>query len=401
MAVQILTVSQVTNAISRVISEGIGSVSVQGEISNYKLHSSGHRYFTLKDEGASISCVMWRSRQVSFQLSDGMKVIVSGNITVYPQRGNYQIECTSIKPVGQGDLYIAFEALKAKLLEKGYFDADRKREIPELPMKIGVSTSPTGAAIQDIITTCQRRFPSAAIYFRPTLVQGDGSAEDIVSAIQELNDEKVDVIIIGRGGGSLEDLWAFNMEITADAIYNSKIPIVSAVGHETDFSISDMVADIRAATPTAAAEIVTPYTLDYVLNVLLNSQTSMISIIQNNVSNQKDIIKSLVESHAFKGFSDKIKNKIQYIDDLEAKQQLILKHRFNTLSNQLKAIESHCKSLYPLSPLDKGFALLKSDNKYISTQETLGNFIAVDIMRKNEVASVSVNKVSKVESFKK
>jgi exodeoxyribonuclease VII large subunit len=299
--------------------------------------------------------------------------------------------------VGQGDLYIAFEALKEKLSEQGYFDSERKKEIPELPLKIGVSTSSTGAAIQDILTTCQRRFPAATIYFRPTLVQGDGSAEDIVSAIEELNKEEVDVIIIGRGGGSLEDLWAYNMKITADAIYNSKIPIISAVGHETDFSISDMVADLRAATPTAAAEIVTPYTIDYIIQVILDSQTRFNNSISNFILNQKDTIKSLVESHAFRALSDKIKSKIQYIDDLEAKQLVLLKYKFNTLSNGLKAIESHCKSLHPLSSLDKGFALLKSGDRFINNQESLGNFITVDVVRKDEVASVSVNNVRKVE----
>ncbi len=399
MAVQILTVSQVTNAISRVISEGIGSVSVQGEISNFKLHSSGHRYFTLKDEGASISCVMWRSRQLNFTPADGMKVIASGNITVYPQRGNYQIECTSIKPVGQGDLFIAYEALKAKLQELGYFDLERKRQIPELPMKIGVSTSPTGAAIQDILTTCKRRFPAATIFFRPTLVQGDGSAEDIVSAINELNKENVDVIIIGRGGGSLEDLWAYNMEITADAIFNSNTPIISAVGHETDFTIADLVADKRAATPTAAAEMVTPFTLDFVLQVLMNSQTNITSSIKKHIVTLKDDVKSATDSHSFRSISDKIKNKIQYMDDMEARQSMLIKHRIETLKNRLKSNESQCKSLYPLSPLDKGFALLKLEKRYISKDETLGNFIFVEVVRKDEIATVSVNKVCKVESL--
>lgn len=395
MAVQILTVSQVTNTISRVISEGIGSVSVQGEISNYKLHSSGHRYFTLKDEGASISCVMWRSRQLNFMPTDGMMVVVSGNITVYPQRGNYQIECTSMKPVGQGDLYIAFEALKEKLQQKGYFEKARKRNIPELPMRIGVSTSPTGAAIQDILTTCNRRFPAATIYFRPTLVQGDGSAEDFVDAIEELNKEKVDVIIVGRGGGSLEDLWAYNMEITADAIYNSKTPIISAVGHETDFTIADFVADIRAATPTAAAEIVTPFTTDYILNVLNNSISEITNSIKRIIEEYNGNIKSIIESHTFKFIPEKIRNKIQFIDDLEARLILITNHKFDNIKSKLISYEQQCKSLNPILPLDKGFALIESNNKIISKDETLGNYIEVDLVRKNERANVLIQKVSK------
>jgi exodeoxyribonuclease VII large subunit len=393
MAIQILTVSQVTNTISRVISDGIGPVSVQGEISNYKLHSSGHRYFTLKDEGAQISCVMWRSRTLNFIPADGMMVVVSGNITVYPQRGNYQIECTSMKPVGQGDLYIAFEALKEKLQQKGYFDISRKRSIPELPLRIGVSTSPTGAAIQDIITTCKRRFPPAIILFRPTLVQGDGSAEDIVEAINDLNKEDVDVIIVGRGGGSLEDLWAYNMEITADAIFNSKVPVISAVGHETDFTIADFVADLRAATPTAAAEIVTPFTIDYILNVLNNSKIDLTNFIKRHIEDFESNIKSLIDSHPFKFVLEKIKNKIQLLDEMESKMIMLSKHRFETLKNKLISYEQQCKSLNPISPLDKGFALLQSKNKYIGNNETLGNYIEVDLIRKNENVNVLIQKV--------
>ena len=399
MAVEVLSVSQVTNAISRVLSEAFGTVHVQGEISNYKLHSSGHRYFTLKDEAASISCTMWRTRQINFQPADGMKVIVTGNITVYPPRGNYQIECTSMKPVGQGDLFIAFEALKAKLQQKGYFDIERKREIPELPMRIGVSTSPTGAAIKDILSTCQRRFPAVEIYFRPTLVQGEGAAEDITEAIKELNQEKLDVIIIGRGGGSLEDLWAYNMEITADAIYNSKVPVISAVGHETDFTIADLVADKRAATPTAAAEMVTPFTLDYVVQVLENSQQNMELFIKHFLTNIGEKVNAAISSYAFKGIPDKVRNLIQYIDDIETKISILTNHRLDVMSNLLKSNESHCRSLHPLAPFEKGFALLRSDGRIISKDETLGNFINVDIIRKDETATVSVNKISKEKNF--
>jgi len=198
---KIVTVSELSSAISSLLAEGIGFVSVQGEISNFKSHSSGHKYFTLKDEHAQISCTVWRSRRLNFLPEDGMKVIVTGELTVYPPQGKYQIECSSIKQVGQGELYLAFEMLKKKLEAKGMFETARKRAIPELPLTIGISTSPTGAAIQDMLSTINRRMPVCTIYFRPTLVQGEGSAEDIAQAIDDLNSYSPDVIIIGRGGG--------------------------------------------------------------------------------------------------------------------------------------------------------------------------------------------------------
>ncbi|MFC2130987.1 exodeoxyribonuclease VII large subunit [Bacteroidota bacterium] len=400
METQVLSVSQLTNAISRVLEENIGTVSIQGEISNFKAHSSGHRYFTLKDEGAQISCLMWRSRTLNFQPADGMKVIITGKITVYPPRGNYQVECFSIKPVGQGDLYLAYEALKEKLEEQGYFDEDRKRAIPELPMRIGVSTSPTGAAIKDILSTIERRFPACKIYFRPTLVQGDGSAEDIVRAISELNKLPLDVIIIGRGGGSLEDLWAFNMEITANAIFNSKIPVVSAVGHETDFTIADFVADARAATPTAAAEMVTPFTTDYVLQVIDNTELRLSDSLLRIIKENKDIITHAVNSYFFRNFQDKIRNYIQFADESESRMSGVIKRMIENLQSRVLSTESHCKSLYPLSPLNKGFALLQSDNNFIGKDETLGNYIEVDILRASETVTASIVNIKKKSIFK-
>ncbi|MES2766690.1 MAG: exodeoxyribonuclease VII large subunit, partial [Bacteroidota bacterium] len=263
-----ISVTQLTRTIRGILEETFEGIRVSGEISNFKHHSSGHRYFTLKDEGAQIGCTMWRTRSLGFVPADGMKVVVFGNISVYPPQGKYQIDCITMMPLGKGDLHLAFELLKEKLARAGYFDPSRKRPLPLFPLKIGVITSPTGAAVRDILSTLERRMPACEIYFRPALVQGDGAAEDIAEAIYQLNNLDCDVIIAGRGGGSLEDLWAFNTEIVARAIFESRVPFVSAVGHETDFTIADFVADIRAATPTAAAELVTPRSKTEMLQIL-------------------------------------------------------------------------------------------------------------------------------------
>lgn len=387
---KIPSVSELTNAISILLEEGLGQVTVLGEISNFKQHSSGHRYFTLKDEYASIACVLWKGKPLNFLPVDGMKVIVTGHITVFPPRGQYQIECISIKPLGKGELYLAFELLKKKLSEAGYFDTKRKRAIPSLPLKIGVVTSSTGAAIRDIISTIRRRLQLCRIYFRPTLVQGEGSAEDIASAINELNNFELDVIIVGRGGGSIEDLWSFNTEIVANAIYNSKIPIISAVGHETDFTISDFVADLRAATPTAAAEIVTPRTKEDLQTFLKESQFILYKTSKNRIDNLKRKIIAYRDIYAFRKVIDRIHNNIQFIDESQQKIQSRVRNTLTILNQRVHSLELHCKSLNPLAPLKKGFALLKSKNDYISKEVSLNKYKQVKIIRENETALVSV-----------
>ena len=239
----------------------LASVLLEGEISNFKRHSRGHFYFTLKDQNAQISATMFASeaRKVLFEPKDGMKVLVKGSVSVYEPAGTYSINISEMEESGVGSLYLAYEKLKKELSEAGYFDSSHKKAIPEFPKAIGVLTSPTGAAVRDCINTISRRFSMAKIYVYPTLVQGEEAKNSIVKNIELANEQNlVDVLIVGRGGGSIEDLWAFNEKIVAMAIYNSKLPIISAVGHETDFTIADFVADKRAATPTAAAEIATP-----------------------------------------------------------------------------------------------------------------------------------------------
>lgn len=255
----ILTVSQLTNAIKMCLESAFPMVWIQGEITNCKLHTSGHLYFSIKDASAQITAVMYRSEasQLASIPKDGIQVIVRGEINVYPPKGNYQILVRELKPVGVGELLQKLEELKVKLLKKGYFKKDRKKPLPKLPRKIGVVTSPTGAAIQDILNILTRRFYGFHLILNPVKVQGDGAAAEIAQAIRQMNQYNlVDVMIVGRGGGSLEDLWAFNDETVADAIYQSRIPVISAVGHEIDHCIADYVADVRAPTPSAAAEIV-------------------------------------------------------------------------------------------------------------------------------------------------
>ncbi len=260
---RILTISELTNYIKDKLESdmSLANVWVKGEISNLKLHSSGHIYLTLKDRDACLKTVMFRSRArtLLFYPENGMSVLVRGYISVYERDGGYQLYAEGMEPEGIGALYVAFEQLKQKLAATGMFDQDRKRPIPRIPRVIGIITSPTGAAIQDMFNIVRRRWPRVDIILAPVLVQGEGAPSSIARAIAQMNQlNQVDVIIAGRGGGSLEELWAFNTEEVALSIYNSRIPVISAVGHETDYTIADMVADLRAPTPSAAAELVVP-----------------------------------------------------------------------------------------------------------------------------------------------
>lgn len=270
-----LTVSQVTSLVKAAIETALPpTVYVVGEISNYKLHSSGHVYFTLKDKASELACVMWRSSStnVKFTPSDGMEVIATGQVTVFERSGRYQLMVRKLEPRGIGALELAFRQLCEKLAAEGLFDKARKRPLPRFPQRIAIVTSPTGAAIADMLRTIERRFPCMEVLVYPVRVQGPGAANEISHAIRRINfyREKlggVDVIIVGRGGGSLEDLWAFNEEVVARAIVASQIPVVSAVGHEVDITVSDLVADVRAATPTAAAELVAPMLAEILVGV--------------------------------------------------------------------------------------------------------------------------------------
>lgn len=277
-----LTVSALTKYIKYKLEtdEHLSNVLLRGEISNFTRHSRGHLYFSLKDENASIRAVMFagNARMLNFEPKEGDKVLVSGNIDLYEPQGSYSIVLKTMELDGIGELYLAYEKLKAELEKKGYFKEERKKKIPLYPNKIGVVTSPTGAAIQDILNTIGRRYPLAEVIIYPALVQGEEAKKSIASQIKKANiDRKVDVLIVGRGGGSIEDLWAFNELELIEAIYNSKIPIISAVGHETDFTIADFVSDLRAPTPTAAAEMATPNKENLLVNIEALKETLLIN----------------------------------------------------------------------------------------------------------------------------
>lgn len=372
-SITVLTVSELTRKIKGILETGFQNVSVQGEISNFKRHSSGHFYFTLKDEGASLSAVMWRGRTSSlfFTPQDGMKVIARGNITVYEIRGQYQIDVVQLQPMGIGELQLAFEKLKRKLAEEGLFDEEHKVSLPEYPERIGVVTSPTGAAIQDIINVLSRRFPSIELILYPVNVQGSGAAEEIAQAIRDFNQwGKVDVLIVGRGGGSLEDLWAFNEEVVARAIYDSQIPIISAVGHEIDYTIADFVADLRAPTPSAAAEMVVKSRYE-LFEIVRNFHYTIQQRVQELLATERDKIRYLVNSYAFNMPHDTIRQFTQRVDELDRALQRIIGHQFTLTNNHLKSLQQRMHSLHPDTILKRGYTMIQKNGSVISSASKL------------------------------
>lgn len=293
-------------------------VHVRGEISNFKQHSSGHMYFTLKDEKARILAVMFssQSRTMKFTPESGMKVIVRGEISVYEPSGQYQIYIKEMQPDGIGELFLAYEQLKQRLESEGLFAIETKKAIPLYPRTVGVITSPTGAAIRDVITTIKRRYPIANILVFPALVQGDNAAPSIAKAIAKANSiNEVDVLIVGRGGGSIEELWAFNEELVARAIFSSDIPIISAVGHETDFTIADFVADLRAPTPTGAAELAVPH-IDELFDRVLQRQTRLLRTMKGKFQFEKERLIRVQKSYAFRYPHRLYEQKLEQVDKL-------------------------------------------------------------------------------------
>ena len=385
-----LSVSEITMQIRSMLEQGIGSVIVVGEISNFKQHGSGHRYFSLKDEYAQISAVMWKGKPLQFPLTDGMKVIAKGNITVYPPQGRYQLDCQSIVPLGTGDLYMAFEELKKSLAAKGLFDVQRKSDLPEFPLTIGIATSATGAAVQDMLSTLKRRNPLAHIILRPTIVQGDTAPKDIINAIKELESSESEVIIIARGGGSMEDLWAFNNEGVAYAIAECTKPIVSGVGHETDITIADFVADMRAATPTAAAELVSPITIYDLYHHLDIKREAMSKSTQYLLSTMKDDLRRLDQHSGFRRLSEHIRNAAQKRDDLELRLHQSLARNLQICQKNLQSLEIQCMALHPYSPLKKGFALIKRDQQVLSSEDAILIGEQLTLIREHGETSIRV-----------
>ena len=361
MQAKIYKVSEITREIKNLLEQSFPTLWVEGEISNYILHSSGHRYFSLKDENSQIRCVLfrWEGRRLGFEPQDGMKVYALGNLTVYEKSGQYQLSVIRLHPLGIGELELAFQQLKERLYNEGLFDEVHKKPIPEYPQTIGVVTSPTGAAIRDIINIIRRRDPGVRIILNPVRVQGEGAGEEIANAIKDFNEyKKVDLLIVGRGGGSLEDLWAFNEEVVARAIYNSKIPIISAIGHEVDFTIADFVADLRAPTPSAAAELAVKNRLETAKEVR-NLFKTLISTQRLIVEDYKSRINSARESYGFRRAIDLIAQKAQRADELLRGLLKEIKNYFDSKKKSLSLVSGKLNALSPLAVLERGFSLTR------------------------------------------
>jgi len=357
----ILTVSELTHRIRRAIEDEFDRVAVIGELSNIRRPGSGHIYLTLKDAGAQLAAVIWRSTaaRLRFDLEDGMEVIVSGNLTVYEPRGSYQIVVSSIRPKGVGALQLAFLQLRDKLEKEGLFRPEAKQPLPSLPACVGVVTSATGAAIHDILTVIGRRFPPAHIVVRPVRVQGEGAAEEIAAAIEEFNAWRgADVLIVGRGGGSLEDLWAFNEEIVARAIHASKIPIISAVGHEIDVTIADLVADYRALTPSEAAEVVLPRLQD--LQAELSALRDRLALsVRRRAEQARAQLEQLRGSYGFRAPLELVRGHEQRLDDLMASAALALRRRLESCHERLATASGRLAALNPLAVLERGYSITR------------------------------------------
>lgn len=387
-----ITVTQLTKYIKYKIDndQNLNKIYLKGEISNFKAHSRGHFYFTIKDENSRINAVMFSTyaKDVKFDIQDGMKVLVTGKVSVYEATGGYQIYVDSILEDGLGNLYIAFEQLKKKLQAEGLFDETHKKPIPKIPNRIGIITAPTGAAIKDILSTLKRRWPLCETILFPSLVQGKEAAPDIVRNIELSKNYDLDVLIVGRGGGSIEDLWCFNEEIVARAIYDLDIPVISAVGHEIDFTISDFVADLRAPTPTGAAEMAVPNITD-IVKLLNQLEIRTVNGITNIVNIRKERVNKLKNSYVLKNPITIYEIKEQKFDNLferlvndfkniiannKNKLELTCTKLNNEINNKITKdkndffkIISKLEVLNPLLTIKRGYSVVRKDDKVISS----------------------------------
>lgn len=361
--------------------ELLNNVLVKGEISNYKHHYTGHLYFTLKDENSLIKCIMFKSfaEKLKFEPKDGMKVMLLGSVSVFERDGIYQIYGKAMQEDGMGSLYKAYEELKAKLEKEGLFVQEHKKKIPMFPKCIGVLTSNTGAVIRDIINVSTRRNPNVYIKLLPVPVQGEGAAEKIVDAIKIMNEQKLaDVIIVARGGGSLEDLWPFNEEIVARAIYDSELPIISAVGHETDFTIADFVADLRAPTPSAAAELAVPNIAELSLKLQTYNNRYKQSL-KKKVEFMRLRYEKCMNSRVFKEPTQKINEKYMLIDmKIKSMENSILNIYNKNKTNMVKQI-SKLDALSPLKTLTRGYSIVEENGRAIRTIKDLKKDAEIDI----------------------
>lgn len=401
MAFQPLTVTEVNQYIKQMLEQDqiLSQVSVRGELSNYKMHSSGHHYFTLKDDGAVISAVMFRgdASKLRFRPENGMKVILSGRISLFPKSGQYQIYVRDMQPDGVGALYIAFEQLKQKLYAEGLFDPAKKQQIPRYPGKIALITSPTGAAVRDMIRILRHRYPLAKVLVCPVKVQGDGAAEEIAAMLDYVNANGLaDVIITGRGGGSMEDLWAFNEEVVARSIFRSKIPVISAVGHEPDVTISDYVADLRAATPSNAAELAVVDGAE--LKVRLQNVTArMTQTVLSNIQNKRQQLRSLSEKKIMRSPYEYLSERRMLLAMLQQRLEgsqagLIQKKKQNFAS-----LAASLDAMSPLKVLGRGYAMALKGEDVVQSASALQIGDKLKLQLRDGVASCCVESVETKE----
>lgn len=411
-----LSVSSLNEQIKSLLESTFERVLVEGELSRITFHNSGHIYFTLKDESSTIKAVIFKANaaKLKFQLQEGLKVVLDGAISLYKPRGEYQINCFSIQPSGHGALALAFEQLKNKLSMQGYFDISRKKQLPKFPKKIALITSATGAALQDMLRVAQSRYRAIEIDIYDVLVQGESAAPSIVKALESADTKGYDVIVVGRGGGSIEDLWAFNEEIVADAIFKAATPIVSAVGHEIDWVISDFVADLRAPTPSAAMQMILPDSNElYQYIDSLNSQYNQ--TIMQRIYNSKQELSHLVNLYSQHSIEKKISHKIDEIkqfrdsfnqtisfkmqsfskevESIKVRFPHVIESRVNIAQNQVLTLQKMLESNHPKLKTKKGFAQISKDSKVIDI-ESLKVDETFDLMSDRVIVSAKVlNKI--------
>jgi len=400
MKLRALEISEVNSYIKRVLTNDaiLYNLKVKGEISNFRIHSSGNVYLSLKDDRSKINCVIFKNNyDKNLNLDNGSKIIANGYISLYERDGSYQLYINDIEIEGLGNLYIEFNKLKEQLSKEGLFDIKYKKPIPNIPKSIGVITSPTGAVIRDIINVIKRRYPKVNVKLYPVNVQGNQSKYDICEGIKFFNEQNnVDTIIVGRGGGSIEELWSFNEEIVAREVFKSKIPIISAVGHETDFTICDFVADMRAPTPSAAAEIATPnlvdleYKLDNIKNRINKSVMNQVNIDRNRVDYIFEKINNYLKSYT-------IKDKITQIDKIYDKINFEIENTISIESERLKNIGVILHNLSPLATLNRGYSIVQKDNEIVNSINQVDLNDNLDIRLKDGNIKCSIESIEDKE----
>lgn len=395
MKLKTLSVGEVNNYVKKLVENDfiLKNLNVKGEISNLKFHSSGHIYFSLKDENSKVNCIMFKNNAVNldFRLEEGMKVEIKARLGVYHKEGTYQLYCENIKKAGIGELFEEFHKLKKELSEEGIFDEKYKRALPKFPKRIGIITARTGAAVRDIINVIQRRNKSLDIILYPAKVQGENAADSIIEGIRYFNNEKsVDVIILGRGGGFIEELWAFNNRDLAYEIFNSRIPTVSAVGHEVDFTISDFVSDMRAPTPSAAGELVSP-SLQEMINDLLNKKEFLHRAIDRKFLNAKRDVDLLYKGLKGNNPKDIIEKRIKEVNSLEEKLNFLGKRKIDKAKDELIALNSILQTLNPLNTLGRGYSvIMDKEDKVINNVSELKKNDMVKVIMKDGSVNIDI-----------